>query len=368
MRAILLLAAAAMAAGARLRSIMPRASVPRLGPPRLKVGFLKQQLEARGVSTAGIVEKEELVRLYEALDAGGGSAITALPIVEMQGGAYAEFASDSCAPLRLLVDSGAATTIVAANAALRASLPTTSGGATAVLRCSRHPDVQLDCRIGTDAQFPPGVDGILGIDSLRTFEAAELDFGLRELRLHKSPWCDSGATPAAATFLPMVMKPVSAGMLPFVDATFVSGERRVRIDGLIDTGSPVTMVTPELREAVAMVPCATTQPILTTGVDGQPTRMEPCVCESVALGQAESANAAGAPLQPRQDQRSLEHPTPVSFVGLCPMMAMVGWAGQPAALVGLDLLRTCAGSSTSGLPTAGKLVFDFAQMHLIVID
>ena len=157
--------------------------------------------------------------------------------------------------------------------------------------------------------------------------------------------------------MPMTLRQVSAGLLPFVDVTFSSGGQTVKVHGLIDSGSPVTMITPELRDAVAMVPCKITEPIVTTGVDGQPTRMAPCVCASVSLGTA------------------LEHTNAVGFAGLCPMMRMVGWEGTPAALIGLDWLQqpkasrsaNGGGGARHSLPADGRLVLDFASMSLLVV-
>ena len=56
-------------------------------PPRLRVADIKRQLEAAGVSTAGIVEKEELVRLLEALPQQpmDDDAVMSLPMTQSPG-------------------------------------------------------------------------------------------------------------------------------------------------------------------------------------------------------------------------------------------------------------------------------------------
>ena len=67
----------------------------------------------------------------------------------------------------------------------------------------------------------------------------------------------------------MELRAVGSGVLPFVRANFDGCE----VDGLVDTGSPVTMVTPELGGAARMQPSPNANDdIITTGVDGQPTR------------------------------------------------------------------------------------------------
>jgi len=82
--------------------------------------------------------------------------------------------------------------------------------------------------------------------------------------------------------------------------------------------------------------------VISTGVDGAPTRMRATRCARAVLGDS----AAPAPLE-LDDVRV--------YTGTCPMMAAVGWAGTPAALVGLDLLRPGG---------ARQLTLDFARSQL----
>ena len=61
----------------------------------------------------------------------------------------------------------------------------------------------------------------------------------------------------------------------------------VPIPALLDTGSPVTMVTPELAAAAGNVDTTSldaSKDVITTGVDGQPTRMRASVCAKLDLG------------------------------------------------------------------------------------
>ena len=55
------------------------------------------------------------------------------------------------------------------------------------------------------------------------------------------------------------------------------------------------------------------------------------------------------------------------------MMTMVGWAGTPAALLGLDVLRggVRAGqppAAAAGGPRQGRLVFDFNRQQVLVCE
>eukprot|EP00966_Prymnesium_polylepis_P218011 5045614-Prymnesium_polylepis.1 len=163
--------------------------------------------------------------------------------------------------------------------------------------------------------------------------------------------------------MPMAMRRVAAGELPFVTAGFgSSGDERGRceVEGLVDTGSPMTMVTPELAEQGRMVGSPNADDdILTTGVDGQPTRMRASSCDVIALGPSSG--------------RRVAHLETTVYAGTCPMMAAVGWQGTPAALLGLDVLRGGVRrgqpkAAASGGPATGRLVLDFERGELIVSE
>ena len=66
--------------------------------------------------------------------------------------------------------------------------------------------------------------------------------------------------------------------------------------------------------------------IVTRGVDGRPTSLAAMRCGAAVLG-GEAAEGGG-----------VARAGAVCFVGTLPLMEAVGWAGKPAALVGLDLL------------------------------
>ena len=280
----------------------------------LRAREIKQKLEAAGVSTAGIVEKEELLRLLESLPGAGAdaaaddaAAVATLPLQLVGGCAYADV-RDARGTVRLLVDSGASYSLVAGSAAFRKLNVVAGAAETLALRDSGG--VDIDVRV-EQVGLPPGVDGILGIDVLRGFAAAELDCAAAELRLHRAPY-----TAADGVALPMELRRVSAGQLPLITMKFGDVDCGLV---LVDTGSPVTMVTPELAEAARMTPDDPDADIITTGVDGQPTRMAATRCARAALDTVVA-----------DDVRV--------FAGVPPMMTRVGWGGERAALLGLDLL------------------------------
>jgi hypothetical protein len=321
------------------------------------------------VSTAGIVEKEELERLVGELreqTSDEEAAVVSVPLVYMMDGAYAEVDEG----LRLLVDTGSAISILSSAAGARLGHST---GAT--LRSRRDATLALP-NFGVASpmqQLPDGVDGILGIDCLRSFAAAEFDWQASRLRLHREPWESptgrvdgSGRVElgvGACVAMPLTMRRVAAGELPFVTAAFGSKSDesgRCQVEGLVDTGSPVTMVTPELAELARMVESSVRDDdVLTTGVDGQPTRMRASRCDVIALGDPQGQRVA--------------HVATRVYAGVCPMMAAVGWEGTPAALLGLDVLRggVQAGepkAAAAGGPAAGRLVLDVSGSRLWVYE
>jgi predicted aspartyl protease len=330
-------------------------SQPVLSGARVRIADLKQRLAAAGVSTAGIVEKEELVRLCAALDvsersqSGKREEVITLDIIYNQGGAYATFDAPNGAALRLLVDTGAAVSLIA-----------TAAG-TAMLRTRRYPTVSLPCPMAPPQTiFPPGVDGILGLDILRRFGALELDWEQSEMRLYAR--ASSMAHQGNAIALPFRFKRVAAGELPFILADFGGGPSG-RLDALVDTGSPVTMVTPELAANARMQGTADpNDDVISTGIDGQPTRMRAMLCERLELGDALRADSG------------VSHDAATVYSGNCSMMAKVGWTGTPAALLGLDVLRSGVrggqqpfAPATVGPNKRGRLVVDFDNTRLLIV-
>lgn len=382
---MLLAALPILTAAAHLQPLFTRTPAARtplctrmLARPRQKASDLKRILEAAGVSTAGIVEKEELVRLVSELNLETGEApaaatadgsIMSVPLVYMMDGAYAEVDQG----MRLLIDTGSAISIVSSAAGARLGFAPGEAGKT--LRSQRDSALELpNFRVASPQQMlPDGVDGILGIDCLRAFAAAELDWAAAQLKLHREPWespqgrlGSSGAVElgaGACVDMPLTIRRVAGGELPFVTTAFGSKtdeSGRCQVEGLVDTGSPVTMVTPELAVLARMVESAVRDDdVLTTGVDGQPTRMRASRCEVVALGDPNGQRVA--------------HLDARVYAGTCPMMAAVGWEGTPAALLGLDVLRggVQAGmpkAAPAGGPAAGRLVLDVSRGRLLIYE
>ena len=277
---------------------LPRAPAPVM-LARVRAADLKKRLAAAGVDTSNVFEKDELQRLVDALGPESAPSSYSLPITFMRDAAYAELDAGDSAILRLLIDTGASTSILSSSAAATVGV---SGQTRATLRSRSQPSLALSLGVASPQQMlPDGVDGILGLDAMRQHAAAELDFSAATLRLHAE-----SVELSSAVALPTSLRPVAAGTLPFVRCAFGDAE----VDGLIDTGSPVTMATPELASAGKMVPRPDeSADIITTGVDGMPTRMRASTCSRVAL---------------LGDGQCVSHEAMTCYAGTCPMMVMSG--------------------------------------------
>ena len=311
----------------------------------LKAKVIKERLQKAGVVIPpGIVEKEELVRLLEQVNERSHHS---LPITMLGGGTYAmvDAYETGRPPMNLLIDTGAAVSLCSSE--VGSMLGQQQQQQRVELRSrTAAPGLVIPCAVAPPAySFPPGVDGILGFDVLSSFATSEINWRTNELRLHEQPLEEAGAAmagAAGAAELPFSVRQVSAGRLPFVRAVFGTAPP---CDALLDSGSPVTMITPELCDlaGVSMLVEPPDADIISTGVDGQPTRMRATLCERALLG---SEAALGG---------QVERARVRVFTGTCSMMQQVGWAGTPAALIGLDLLA-CRGAS-DGSPS-GRLVLD----------
>ncbi|KAL3934007.1 MAG: hypothetical protein SGPRY_000029 [Prymnesium sp.] len=275
----------------------PRALIQLLASPKRSVREIKQLLSAGGVDYSGVLEKEELLRLLNAMPPQLASPpAISLPIVFMQGGAYVVVDSP-WGELRLLLDSGASSSILSSPASQKILSPSSGvgegensplPGSRVELHSVSQPSLCLSLRVASPSQMlPPGVDGIVGIETLRAFAAAEINWDTSTLWLH---YCQRDRREAAnPVLLPFRMRPVAAGSLPFVRASFNGCE----VEGLVDTGSPVTMATPELGDAARMQPCGEAgEDVITTGVDGRPVRMRAALVSYVQMGGSTGALAA----------------------------------------------------------------------------
>ena len=332
MQVVLIALLAAVTTALRHPIIQPRCSRPLAcaaelpAVQKLRAAELKRRLQAAGVSTVGILEKEELVSLVLEHQLGGDQANAPTyheaSLVEQQGCAYAEVATRSGATVRLLVDTGASRSVLASAAVERATGRPASGQPQATVECPALGGLALDCAVAP--ALPPGVDGIFGFDAMRQFRAVDLDRRRGVMRLHARRYVADSST---AVGLPMAVQRVSLGELPFVELALHGGDGRCcSVSGLVDTGSPVTMVTPELTAEAALPRAVGVDDIVTTGVDGRPTALSAVRFEYVAMGSQE--------LGVDRIVRMGGH----AYSGTLPLMQQVGWAGRPAALVGLDLL------------------------------
>lgn len=178
-----------------------------------------------------------------------GPQVMDFPIVQMQGGAYAEIDAGDTAILRILIDSGASRSIITNEAAELAGLPAFAPEATLVSRS--YPKLALRMGVVSSRKLPKGVAGILGLDQMRRYMAVEIDWEGRRLRLHTTGW-EQGALEAVS--MPMQMRETGVSALPFVPVSFADGKGTVvGGSGLVDTGSPVTEVTPQLAGMANMV-------------------------------------------------------------------------------------------------------------------
>lgn len=221
--------------------------------------------------------------------------------------------SESAAPpgatasLTLLVDTGASRSCVSSSAAAAAGV---RGAASVRLRSPLG--LAFDCAI---APLPAGVDGILGFDAMRAAGGAvELDFARGALRVHaRERW----AAPRGATALPLEVRRVSAGELPFVAMRLEGGAAGggasacCEVPGVLDTGSPLTMVSPEAAAAAGLTRGDAAADVTTTGVDGQPTPLQAHEGRRALLG---GGAVARAPMR--------------CWVGTLPLMQACGLAGE----------------------------------------
>ena len=287
------------------------------------------------------------------------------PLVRMQGGAYVEIDAGETGVLRFLIDSGASRSIITSSAAARAGFPGLSRED--VISSRKYPDLAMRMGVVSPRQLPDGVDGILGLDQMRRFNAAELDWSRNRLRLLRGSWDKSTVN---AVSIPLLLRDTVASALPFVTVTFGDGEgTRIRGLGLVDTGSPVTEVTPALSKMARMVPSDDPDAgVVVAGVLGKPTRLSASTCASITLG---SNEGKGEPC-------GVEHLDQTVYVGTTAMMQAVDWRGKPAAILGLDVLRSssdegalgdadAASPATPGAPRKGRLVFDFERNLLHVV-
>ena len=175
--------------------------------------------------------------------------------------------------------------------------------------------------------LPPGVDGILGWDWIRHSAQQRVEFDLREperawLRLDEG---DAGGYAQAGGF---DTRTLGGGLLPCLDLELFGVSRGTAL-GVLDTGSPLTIVSPAASETAALfdehqLSDAALPPLHTMGVDGLQTELLPKRAAGLRLGGARGG--------------WIDVVDPKVFSAQLPMMAAAGPTDTPLALVGLDVL------------------------------
>lgn len=238
-----------------------------------------------------------------------------LPFQMIQGGAYIDFKYDdspSNSAIRLLVDTGAANTIVRPSEESR-------GLENLKIRSLANPSIVAQAKSASNTiQFPPGVGGVLGLDFFQTYSVVEFDYQASTCRFYEDT---STLLSSKYISLPFVTRSVGLGSLLFINVNF--GDCTTL--SLIDSGSPVTIVTPETSNKAGMTSADTSENgITSTGVDGTSNTLEAVRCKKLHAGPFEVRDA-------------------LLYSGAIPMAAATGLTGQPFALLGLDML---AGNSS----------------------
>lgn len=163
-----------------------------------------------------------------------------------------------------------------------------------------------------------GFDGLLGNDVLRRYDV-EIDVPRGVLRLHAPGTTHERATSRAPVGLPM--KPGRAGFVAF-EATLAGGS----VHAILDTGTPVSLV--NWRAAALAGVTTETSGVRerrggTAGLDGVRATTHEHRFDGLAFGTA-------------------RFPAGALRIADLPLFHVAGVAREPAMLVGVDLLRTCA--------------------------
>ena len=230
-----------------------------------------------------------------------------VPLIVWNGAPYVEEGG-----ARYLVDTGAS---VSCARAARGPLSETAAG------------VLGGASRAAGMSMPAGVDGILGWDWIRHSAQQRVEFDLREpgrawLRLDEG---DAGGYTQAGGF---GTRALGGGQLPCL-VLELFGVSRCTALGVVDTGSPLTIVSPAASESAALfdeqqLSDSALPPLYTMGVDGLQTELLPKRAAGLRLG------GAGAGWIEVADRKV--------FSAQLPMMAAAGPTDTPLALVGLDVL------------------------------
>jgi hypothetical protein len=170
------------------------------------------------------------------------------------------------------------------------------------------------------AMLPPGVDGILGWNWLSQYERVAFHLSSSEPKLYideNAPFCSDDPKYSAK----FTVTNIGAGELPCVSFTAYGVASTDSPLGILDTASPVTIVSPTLCDSAALFdPETDVEPLLTYGADGTTTKLIPKLAHGIFLG------------------GTIQRTRCTVYRGDLPMLRAVGLGDRAAALVGLDLL------------------------------
>eukprot|EP00667_Euglena_gracilis_P013268 EG_transcript_13677 len=292
----------------------------------MRAKAIRAELVAAGVDVADVFEKEELVRRLVAhrrnpqpRSPAGRPASTELPM-ELFSGTWHITAPVRGVDCLFLVDTGASQTLISAELAPAMGLAGSSGPLKVPLTLGAVTEV-VTARLSTN--LPPHCGGILGVNVLQRFAAVHFDFDRRVLRLDpvRQPLREGPPEWAGA----ITLQEVSLGLLPFIELGLSTADQAAACTcpALLDTGTPITIVTPATAAAARMRRGDPREDVTSVGVDGQPAPLQRVVCARVSLGDGDSASV-------RSNVR-LSSGTPG-------MLRLVGMEGREVALLGMDLL------------------------------
>jgi|TARA_B100000524_G_scaffold73297_1_gene33672 hypothetical protein len=261
------------------------------------------------------------------------------------------------------------------------------------LRSKETPGLAFQLNVASKADATPiGVDGVIGADNLRRYAALELDWGggmssagvwsTSTARFHQKPW-EEPPNGRERWEIPFLMAETQRSGLPVMSVSIGLGNVAGDCPGgcvvraLVDTGSPVTVITPQLAKRAGLEPSVMgADKTLMMGWRAVKTKVLAYRCPVVVLGA--SSGAQDNAMVQKKDYSSvdaarcfLKHTDLDVYVGLTPAMKALGFEGRSAMVLGLDLLRPIGTVNTmppaAGGPKTGKLVLDYYHNRLVLV-
>jgi len=223
-----------------------------------------------------------------------------IPLIVKNGGC--PYTSES-----FLIDSGASTSV--SRPMLR---PSSSIFSTHIASTSNSAEVSL----------PPGVDGIVGFDFMMTRESLVFDFNDNKLYIDEAAPFE--ASPPKSQVQLKFKTVVGGALLPTIPFT-AYGVSQSTSEGIVDTGSPLTIVSPTFAQEAALFDCDgdldVQHGLSSIGVDGLSVSLDPKKCAGLTCGDA-------------VDDKQISLPQFPVYVGDIAMMQQT----CTTVLIGLDTL------------------------------